>query len=144
MTPQYKKLGTWDSLVGIVTGWTALVRPAGARDIRLLHSVQTDSGAQPASYPMATRISFPGGKAAEAWSWPLTSILCRGQEWWNCTSNPHHVFMPWCLIKYEQGKLYPTFTLYGWFSTGVLLAFTKCAARLWRWEWLCKVIYPFA
>jgi hypothetical protein len=23
---------------------------------------------------------FPGGKTAEEWSWPLTSILCRGQE----------------------------------------------------------------
>jgi hypothetical protein len=26
-----------------------------------------------ASYPMGTRVSFPGGKAAGAWSWPLTS-----------------------------------------------------------------------
>jgi len=26
------------------------------------------------SYPMGTRGSFPGGKAAWAWSWPLTSI----------------------------------------------------------------------
>jgi hypothetical protein len=24
--------------------------------------------------------SFPGGKAAGAWSWPLTSSYCRGQE----------------------------------------------------------------
>jgi hypothetical protein len=32
------------------------------------------SGAHPASYPMGTRVSFPGGKAAGAWSWPLTSI----------------------------------------------------------------------
>jgi len=28
----------------------------------------------PASYPMGTMGSFPGGKAAGAWSWPLTSI----------------------------------------------------------------------
>jgi hypothetical protein len=34
----------------------------------------------PASYPMGTRGSFPGGKAAGSWSWPLTSIYCRGQE----------------------------------------------------------------
>jgi len=27
-----------------------------------------------ASYPMGTRGSFPGWKAAGAWSWPLTSI----------------------------------------------------------------------
>jgi hypothetical protein len=38
------------------------------------HRVQNGSGAHPVSYPMGTRGSFPGGKAAEAWSWPLTSI----------------------------------------------------------------------
>jgi hypothetical protein len=44
------------------------------------HPVQNGSGAHPASYPMGTRGSFPGGKAAGAWSWPLASILCRGHE----------------------------------------------------------------
>jgi len=34
----------------------------------------------PASYPMGTRGSYPGGKAAGAWSWLLTSIYCRVQE----------------------------------------------------------------
>jgi hypothetical protein len=38
------------------------------------HRVQTGSGAHPASYPMGTAGSFPAGKAAGAWSWPLTSI----------------------------------------------------------------------
>jgi hypothetical protein len=33
--------------------------------------------AHPASYPMGTGGSFPGGKAARAWSWPLISIQCR-------------------------------------------------------------------
>jgi hypothetical protein len=33
------------------------------------------------SYPVGTGGSFPRGKAAGAWSWPLTSIWCRGQEW---------------------------------------------------------------
>jgi len=28
----------------------------------------------PASYPMVTRGSFPGGRTGGAWSWPLTSI----------------------------------------------------------------------
>jgi len=27
---------------------------------------------------MRTGDSFPGGKAAGAWSWPLTSTNCRG------------------------------------------------------------------
>jgi hypothetical protein len=46
---------------------------------------------------MGNRGSFPGGKAAGTWSWPLTSIYCRDQECvvlflhtpnspWNCGS----------------------------------------------------------
>jgi len=38
------------------------------------HGVQNGSGAHPISYPMGTAVSFPRGKAAVAWSWPLTSI----------------------------------------------------------------------
>jgi hypothetical protein len=37
-----------------------------------VHSVQTDSGVHPSSCPMGTEGSFPGGKAAGSWSWPLT------------------------------------------------------------------------
>jgi hypothetical protein len=44
--------------------------PAGPGNISH-HRVQNGSGAHPASYPMGTRGSFPGGKAAGAWSWPL-------------------------------------------------------------------------
>jgi hypothetical protein len=38
--------------------------PAGAGDFSLHHHVQNCSDAHPASYPMGTRGSFPGGKAA--------------------------------------------------------------------------------
>jgi hypothetical protein len=38
--------------------------PAGDRNFSLNHRVQNGSGAHPASYPMGTRGSFPGGKAA--------------------------------------------------------------------------------
>jgi hypothetical protein len=48
--------------------------PAGAGNFSLHHRVQNGSGAHPASYPMGTRSSFSVGKAAGAWSWPLTSI----------------------------------------------------------------------
>jgi hypothetical protein len=49
--------------------------PAGAGNFSLHHRyVQTGSGGHPASYPTGTRGSFPGAKAARAWSWPLTSI----------------------------------------------------------------------
>jgi len=47
--------------------------PAGAGNFSLHYRVQTGSGAHPASHPVGTRGSFPGGKAVCAWSWPLTS-----------------------------------------------------------------------
>jgi len=47
---------------------------AGAGNFCLRHRVQTGSGAHPASYSMGNRGYFPEGKAAEAWSWPFTSI----------------------------------------------------------------------
>jgi hypothetical protein len=48
--------------------------PMGAGNFSLHHRIQNGSGSHPASYPMDTRGSFPGVKAAGAWSWPLTSI----------------------------------------------------------------------
>jgi hypothetical protein len=38
--------------------------PASAGNFSLHHRVQNGSGAHPASYPMGTRGSFPGSKAA--------------------------------------------------------------------------------
>jgi hypothetical protein len=73
-----------DSSVGIALGYGlddrgSRVRfPERAGNFSLHHRVQTGSGAHPASYPMGNRGSFPGSKAAGAWSWPLTSIYCRG------------------------------------------------------------------
>jgi hypothetical protein len=55
-----------DSSVGIGTGYglndqgIAVRFPAVARDVSLLHSVQTRSGAHPASYQMSNGGSFPG------------------------------------------------------------------------------------
>jgi hypothetical protein len=46
----------------------------GAGNFSLCHCVQTSSGAHPASYPMGTWGSFPRGKVARVWSWPLTSF----------------------------------------------------------------------
>jgi hypothetical protein len=49
----------------IVTGWTARVQfPGGGRDFCLLHSVQTGSGAHPASCTMGMGSFFLRGKAA--------------------------------------------------------------------------------
>jgi hypothetical protein len=60
------------SSVGIALGYGlddrgSRVRfPVGAGNLSLHHCVQNGSGAHPASYPMGTRESFPGGKAAGA------------------------------------------------------------------------------
>jgi len=51
--------------------------PAGAGNFPLNHRVQTGSVAHPASYPVGTRGSFPGGKAAAVWSCPLTRTVPR-------------------------------------------------------------------
>jgi hypothetical protein len=45
-----------------------------AAKISPYHRVQTGSKVHPASYPMGNKSSFPGGKAAGEWNWPLTSI----------------------------------------------------------------------
>jgi hypothetical protein len=61
-----------DSSVGIALGYGlddrgSRVRfPAEAGNFSLHHRVQNGSGAHPASYPMGTRSSFTGGKAAGA------------------------------------------------------------------------------
>jgi hypothetical protein len=59
-----------DSSVGIALGYGlddrgSRVRfPAGARNFSLHHRIQNGSRTHRASYPMGTRGSFPGGKAA--------------------------------------------------------------------------------
>jgi hypothetical protein len=68
-----------NSSVGIALGYglddrgSTVQFPAGAGNFSLHHRVQNGSGAHPASYPMGTRGSFPGVKAAGEWSWPLTT-----------------------------------------------------------------------
>jgi hypothetical protein len=53
---------------------------AGAGNFSLHHFVQHSTGAHPASYPVGTRGSFPGGKVVRVWSWPLTSTWCLGPD----------------------------------------------------------------
>jgi hypothetical protein len=75
-----------DSSVGIALGYgpddrgSRVWLSVGAGNFSLHHRVKNGSGAHPASYPIGTRDSFPRGNAVGAWSWPLTSIQCRGQE----------------------------------------------------------------
>jgi hypothetical protein len=58
-----------DRVVGIAAGYWLYDRGVGVRvpvrsRISLPHVVQTGSGAHPASYPMGTEGTFPGGNAA--------------------------------------------------------------------------------
>jgi len=48
---------------GLRTLWLEVWVPAGAGNFSLHHRVQSDSGAEPASYQMDTSGSFPGGRA---------------------------------------------------------------------------------
>jgi hypothetical protein len=69
---------------------------------------QYGSGVHPASYPMGTGCSFPGDKAAGAWSWPLTSTSCRDQECVGTYLHSQHVFMAWCLVKHRDNFMLPS------------------------------------
>jgi hypothetical protein len=67
-----RKSKSRDSSVGIALSyglddWGFRVRfPAGAGNFSLHYRIQNVSGAHPASYPIGTRCSFLGGKAAGA------------------------------------------------------------------------------
>jgi hypothetical protein len=69
-----------DGSVGIALGYELNDRgsrvrfQAEAGNFSLHHLVQNGSGFPSASYPVGNRGSFPVGKAAGTWSWPLTSI----------------------------------------------------------------------
>jgi hypothetical protein len=72
---QFCLLRSWDSSAGIAMDYgldvQRLIPDRGK--IFLLRSVHTGSGAYPVYYPVGTEGSFPGGKVAGSWSWPLTS-----------------------------------------------------------------------
>jgi hypothetical protein len=79
-----------NSSVGIGTGWTAGVRfPAGANDFSL-HSVQTGSGAHPASIQWVPGVLSPGVKREAAHSPPTTAEV---KNTWIYTSTPPYAFM---------------------------------------------------
>jgi hypothetical protein len=62
------------------------------------------------TYSKSTGGSFPGGKAAGAWGWPLTCDQCRSQEYLN-------LYIP--LPRSLRGVF-----LY-WLSTGTILRLTR-------------------
>jgi len=65
--------------------------------------ISQPSGAHPSSYPVGTRISYPGGKAAGEWIWPLASVMCRDQEMSGAIPPiPQYFSMAWCLVKHRN------------------------------------------
>jgi hypothetical protein len=58
-------IAQWYS-AGLQAEWSGVPVPAGTGNFSLHHRVQTDCGIHPASYPMGTGVSFPGGKAGGA------------------------------------------------------------------------------
>jgi hypothetical protein len=77
------------------------------RNFSLLQTIQTSSGANPASYAMGTRGSFHtrrgvgGGRVAQAP--PPSAEIKNGRA---IHPLPPYVFMAWCLIN-KQGQLLP-------------------------------------
>jgi hypothetical protein len=53
-------------------GWLGSSSPARSWNFSLHHRVKTGFGAHLAFYPIGTRGSFPKGKAAGVWTWPIT------------------------------------------------------------------------
>jgi hypothetical protein len=72
-------LNQWYS-AGLRSGWSGVLVPTGAWNFSLHSHVQTGSRAHPASYAVGTVGSFPGGKAAWAWSWPPTPSSAKVKE----------------------------------------------------------------
>jgi hypothetical protein len=81
------RISQWYS-AGLRAGWSEVRVTVRAGNFFPHHRVQTGSGAHPASYSMGTKASFPGGKSAGAWSWPLTSSSAEVENAWSYTSNP--------------------------------------------------------
>jgi hypothetical protein len=135
---------SWDSSVGIAPGYgvddrmIGVLFPAGAGNFSLLHCVQSGPAAHPVSYPMGTRGSFPGGKAAGAWSWPHTSIWCRGQRMsGDIPPLPQYVPVAWCLLKHRENFTFTlTVLLLGLFVFPEQVKTMKCYACKHR---LCRI-----
>jgi hypothetical protein len=92
--------------------------PARAGNFSLHHRVQNGSVAHPASYPMGTKGSFPGGKAAGAWTDHSPPSSAEVKNVWSYTSIHPYVFMVWCLVK-DRDKFtlpLPSRNIIEWFN----------------------------
>jgi hypothetical protein len=92
-----------------------------------------------APYPMGTGCSFPGGKAAGAWSWPLTSIQCRGQE---CVELYLHssIRLHGVVLSEAERQLY-ILPLPDWNSTLGMYRNSVCSGLIHCWMKIAYVQY---
>jgi hypothetical protein len=139
---------THTSSVGITLGYGlddrgSRVRfPAWAGNSSLHHRSQNGSGVHPASHPMGTRGSFPGGKATGAWSWPLTSTYCRGQRMSGAIP-PLPITPSWggAQLKHRNNftftftglTLFIKWSVFAWMIRGVWISFQWRNASI-RWQ----------
>jgi hypothetical protein len=84
---QSKQNGCCDSSVGVArsNGLHGGISIPSSAKLCSSAQRQTDSWTRPTSYPIVFGGFSPESRTAEELSWPMT-ILCRGQEWWSCTS----------------------------------------------------------
>jgi hypothetical protein len=83
-------------------GWTtegSEFESRAGQEFSLLHVVQTGSEALPASNPMGTGGSFPGGKPAGAEAGHSPPHSAEIKKMWIYTFTPAYAFMAYCLIS---------------------------------------------
>jgi hypothetical protein len=95
---------------GCMTGNSS---PGRGWEFFLHHRVQTGTGVHPASYPMGSRASYPGGKAAGAEADYSHPSIAKVNNTWSCTFTPNtpswHVL---CLKKAHGLLLYSACCLF--------------------------------
>jgi hypothetical protein len=82
-----------DSSVSIAVGWMAGVPfLTGAR---FFSTPSLPDWGPPCLLSNGYYRLFPPGEADGTWRWPLSSILCQGQEWWHHHHHHHHQGFMW-------------------------------------------------
>jgi hypothetical protein len=75
--------------------------PVEAENFSLRHSVQTDSGTNPATYPVDTQGTFPGGEGKAVEDDHSSPTNPEVKNAWSYTSTPPYIFMAWSLVKHR-------------------------------------------